>query len=92
MFAQIDLPSTGIIAWVVVGLAAGAFAGLVLRGEGAGSVVVEMGLGMVGALVGGVLFALIAPGFWAGGIVAALVGAGGLIAALRGVKPAPGRF
>jgi uncharacterized membrane protein YeaQ/YmgE (transglycosylase-associated protein family) len=91
MFAQIDLAPTGILAWVVVRLAAGAFAGLVLRGDGSG-VVAEMGLGMLGAMLGGVFFALIAPGFWGGGLVAALAGACGLIAALRGVNPAPGRF
>jgi uncharacterized membrane protein YeaQ/YmgE (transglycosylase-associated protein family) len=89
-FAEVPLVSEGIIAWVVVGLAAGAFAGLVLRGKVSG-VVAEMGLGMAGAVLGGILFALIAPGFW-GGIVAALVGACGLIASMRSMNPASGRF
>ena len=51
----------GIIAWLLVGLIAGALAGLVMRGGGYG-IVGDMIVGLIGAFVGGLLFGLVFPG------------------------------
>jgi uncharacterized membrane protein YeaQ/YmgE (transglycosylase-associated protein family) len=85
-FAEVTILPAGPGLWLLVGLAAGAFAGLVLRG----GVAQDMGVGLAGALIGGALFGLIAPGFW-GGIIGAFAGACALIAAMRELRPAPPR-
>jgi uncharacterized membrane protein YeaQ/YmgE (transglycosylase-associated protein family) len=48
----------GIIAWIIVGLIAGALAKLVLPGDDPGGIIVTILIGIVGALVGGFLFNL----------------------------------
>ena len=78
----------GIIAWLVVGLVAGWLAGVVMKGSGYG-VVVDLIVGLVGAVVGGFLFSLLGAGY--GGllasIVVAFIGACILIAVARAVAP-----
>lgn len=70
----------------MVGLLAGAFAGLVVRGE-KGGVAQDVAAGAAGAAIGGALTALVIPGFW-GGLVGAFAGACGVIVAAREVAPA----
>jgi uncharacterized membrane protein YeaQ/YmgE (transglycosylase-associated protein family) len=70
----IEVP--GLIAWILIGLVAGWLASLIMRRRG--SVIGYALLGMIGALVGGVLFSLIGLGGAEniiGSIVVATVGA-----------------
>jgi uncharacterized membrane protein YeaQ/YmgE (transglycosylase-associated protein family) len=56
----------GIIAWIVIGLIAGWLANTILKGRG-GGLMVNLVVGLVGAMVGGWLFGALgiisAPGF-----------------------------
>jgi uncharacterized membrane protein YeaQ/YmgE (transglycosylase-associated protein family) len=45
----------GIIAWIVLGLLAGAIAKAVLPGDDPGGVIVTMLIGIVGAIIGGLI-------------------------------------
>lgn len=45
----------GLIGWIVFGLIVGALAKLVMPGRDPGGIIVTMGLGIVGALVGGAI-------------------------------------
>jgi uncharacterized membrane protein YeaQ/YmgE (transglycosylase-associated protein family) len=45
----------GIIAWIIVGLIAGALGKLIMPGRDPGGIIVTILLGMVGAVVGGFL-------------------------------------
>ena len=45
----------GILAWIVLGLVAGALAKFIMPGEQGGGIIVTTVLGIVGALVGGFL-------------------------------------
>jgi uncharacterized membrane protein YeaQ/YmgE (transglycosylase-associated protein family) len=84
MLADIVLSPGGIIAWLVVGLVAGWLAGQVMKGRGYG-IVVDLVVGLIGAVVGGFLFGLLVTGdagFW-GSIVVAFLGACILIAVVR---------
>lgn len=45
----------GILAWIVLGLVAGALAKLVMPGDQGGGIIMTMVLGIIGALVGGFL-------------------------------------
>jgi uncharacterized membrane protein YeaQ/YmgE (transglycosylase-associated protein family) len=88
MFAEIDLAPGGIIAWVIVGLIAGALAGRVMKGGGYG-IIGDLIVGLVGAVVGGFLFGLLVSdtlGF-VGSIVVAFLGACALIMVVRAVAP-----
>ena len=66
----------GVILWIVVGLLAGWIAHVVLGGRG--GILVNLAVGLIGAIVGGWLFGALhvvpAPGF-AGNLVTAIVGA-----------------
>jgi uncharacterized membrane protein YeaQ/YmgE (transglycosylase-associated protein family) len=62
-----------IITWVIVGLIAGALAGLLVRGHGLGYVT-SVVVGLLGALVGGFLFTVLhlqMPSAFSGGITLA---------------------
>jgi len=69
----------GIIAWIVVGLIAGALAKLILPGDDPGGIIVTILIGIVGAFVGGFLFSLFGgagvSGFNIWSILVATVGA-----------------
>lgn len=70
----IEVP--GLIAWVLIGLVAGWLASAIMRRKG--SIIGYALLGMVGAIIGGVLFSLIGLGGaenLLGSIVVATVGA-----------------
>jgi uncharacterized membrane protein YeaQ/YmgE (transglycosylase-associated protein family) len=87
-FAEIELAPGGVIAWVIVGLIAGALAGRVMKGSGYG-VIGDLVVGLVGAMLGGFLFGLLETGSYGfvGSIVVAFLGACGLIMIVRAVAP-----
>lgn len=76
-----------VIAWIVLGLIAGAIAKLIMPGKDPGGIIVTILLGIVGALLGGWLASLVGAG--TGGtlsissIIAAIVGALILLAIYR---------
>ena len=69
----------GIIAWIVVGLIAGALAKLIMPGDDPGGIIVTILLGIVGAFVGGFVVNLLGgagvSGFNLWSIVVATLGA-----------------
>lgn len=80
----------GLLYWVVVGLIAGWLAGVVMKGGGYG-VVVDIVLGMLGAIAGGWIFSMLgigAGGGLIGGIVVAFIGAVVLVAITRALRSA----
>ncbi|GCE30981.1 hypothetical protein KDA_64650 [Dictyobacter alpinus] len=84
-FAALEVGA--IIWWLVVGLIAGALAGLVMRGGGYG-IVGDIVVGLVGALVGGFVAGLFGLGSssFVGSIIIAFIGACIFIAILRAVS------
>ena len=72
-----------IIAWVILGLIAGAIAKAIYPGDQGGGILATMVLGIIGAFLGGSLFtflqtgalALTAPGLSIGGVFVAVLGA-----------------
>jgi len=80
----VRVPARGVIAWVVIGLLAGWLAGHLTRGRGFGCVV-DVILGLVGAVIGGWIFTRLGVGgygFW-WSLAAATVGAVLLVAVAR---------
>ena len=80
----------GLLYWVVVGLIAGWLAGVVMKGGGYG-IVVDIVLGMLGAIVGGWIFSMLgvgAGGGLLGGIIVAFIGAVALVAITRALTRA----
>ena len=77
----------GIIAWIVVGLIAGALAKLVMPGDDPGGIIVTTLLGIVGAFVGGFVMNVLGFGGVSGlnlySIVVAAIGALILLAIYR---------
>jgi uncharacterized membrane protein YeaQ/YmgE (transglycosylase-associated protein family) len=63
---------TGILAWIILGLIAGAIAKAIYPGHQGGGIFATIGLGILGALVGGWLGSVLLPGT---GAAAASVGA-----------------
>ncbi|MDY7007656.1 MAG: GlsB/YeaQ/YmgE family stress response membrane protein [Cyanobacteriota bacterium] len=63
---------TGIIAWLVLGLIAGAIAKAIYPGRQGGGILATMGLGILGAMVGGYLGKVV---FGSSGAAAASAGA-----------------
>jgi len=79
----------GIVVWIIVGLIAGWLAGQIMKGSGYG-LIGDLVLGLVGAIVGGWLFGLVAPaaepsGFL-GSIIVATIGAVALIFVVRALR------
>jgi uncharacterized membrane protein YeaQ/YmgE (transglycosylase-associated protein family) len=72
-----------ILAWILLGLIAGAIAKAIYPGRQGGSILGTMLLGIVGAFLGGTLFTLLTTGTFAlssaglsiGGIVVSVIGA-----------------
>lgn len=69
----------GIIAWIVLGLIAGAMAKLIMPGRDPGGIIVTMFIGIAGAILGGWLFSLFGgggvDGLTLGSIIVAVIGA-----------------
>ncbi len=82
-----DVSASSIVWWLLVGLIAGALAGLVMRGGGYG-IVGDIIVGLVGALVGGFVAGLLGLGSSGliGSIIIAFIGACIFIAILRAVS------
>jgi uncharacterized membrane protein YeaQ/YmgE (transglycosylase-associated protein family) len=77
------------LAWIVVGLIAGAIAARVVAGRGFGCLV-DIVVGVAGAIIGGFLLSALfgvsgTVGFW-GSIVVAFIGAAVLLAVLKAVS------
>lgn len=83
---------TGLLWWIIVGLIAGALAGMVMRGGGFG-IVGDIIVGILGAIIGGFLAGLLGIGSSniIVSIIIAFIGACILIAILRAVSGS-GRF
>jgi uncharacterized membrane protein YeaQ/YmgE (transglycosylase-associated protein family) len=81
----------GILAWIVVGLIAGALAKLIMPGDDPGGIIVTMLIGIVGAFVGGFVVNLFGgagvSGFNIWSILVATLGAIILLAIYRLVAP-----
>jgi uncharacterized membrane protein YeaQ/YmgE (transglycosylase-associated protein family) len=80
----------GLIWWIVVGLIAGWLAGKVMKGGGFG-VVMDIVIGMVGAVIGGWVFGLLgiySNGGLIGSVLVAFVGAVILLWLVRMIKRA----
>jgi uncharacterized membrane protein YeaQ/YmgE (transglycosylase-associated protein family) len=77
----------GIIAWIVLGLIAGALAKLIMPGRDPGGIIVTILIGIAGALLGGWIFSLFGGGgvngLNIGSIIVAVVGAIILLAIYR---------
>jgi uncharacterized membrane protein YeaQ/YmgE (transglycosylase-associated protein family) len=87
---KVEAAMGGLLYWIIVGLIAGFLAGKVMKGGGYG-VLMDIILGMLGAIVGGWLFGLLgisAGGGLIGGILVAFVGAVFLIWLTRVLKRA----
>ena len=78
-----------ILAWLVLGLIAGALASMVMRGGGYG-IIGDIIVGIVGALIGGFIFSALGgtgiTGFNLWSLVVAFIGACILIAILRAIS------
>jgi len=74
------------LAWIVIGLIAGAIASRVVAGRGFGCLV-DIVVGVAGALIGGFLLSALfgasgTVGFW-GSLIVAFIGAAALLAVLK---------
>jgi uncharacterized membrane protein YeaQ/YmgE (transglycosylase-associated protein family) len=87
--ASVVLNPGGWLAWLVVGLLAGAIAGRLVRGGGYGCLV-DVIVGIVGAFIGGILVGFFLPatqfGFF-GSLIVAILGAVLLLAFIRLISP-----
>ena len=79
----------GLLWWAIVGLIAGFLAGKVMKGGGFG-VIMDIVIGIIGALIGGWVFGLlgISAGGLIGSIIVAFVGACILLWLVRLIKKA----
>lgn len=88
LVAEMTMWPGGILAWLVVGLIAGALAGMVMRGGGFG-IIGDIVVGLIGAMIGGFVMSFFGTGttyFW-GSIFVAFIGACILIAIVRAIAP-----
>jgi uncharacterized membrane protein YeaQ/YmgE (transglycosylase-associated protein family) len=89
VLASVILNPGGWLAWLVVGLVAGAIAGRLVRGRGYGCLV-DIVVGVIGSFIGGIVLGLVLPnaafGF-IGSLVVATLGAVLLLAAIRLISP-----
>jgi uncharacterized membrane protein YeaQ/YmgE (transglycosylase-associated protein family) len=76
LLAELTMSPGGVLAWIGVGLMAGWMAGLMMSGGGLG-VIADIALGLVGAIVGGIVASFFIAGnagFWAS-LLISLIGA-----------------
>jgi uncharacterized membrane protein YeaQ/YmgE (transglycosylase-associated protein family) len=86
---RLNLDPGSWIAWIVVGLIAGAIAARVVAGRGFGCIA-DIVVGVAGAIIGGFLLSAFfgasgTVGFW-GSLVVAFIGAAVLLAVLKAVS------
>jgi uncharacterized membrane protein YeaQ/YmgE (transglycosylase-associated protein family) len=74
----------GIIAWIILGLIAGAIAKAIYPGHQGGGIFATIGLGILGALVGGYLGQMFLPGAGASAASVAALTLPGIIFAVLG--------
>ncbi len=74
----------GILAWVILGLIAGAIAKAIYPGPQGGGIFATIGLGIVGALVGGYLGQMLLPNAGASAAAAGALTLPGIIFAVLG--------
>jgi uncharacterized membrane protein YeaQ/YmgE (transglycosylase-associated protein family) len=81
---MIDVSMHSLIGWIIIGLIAGWLAGTLARGRGFGCLV-NVILGLVGAVIGGWIFSRLGIAAWGffGSLAAATVGAVVLVAVAR---------
>ena len=74
-----------ILAWIIIGLIAGAVAKLIMPGDDPGGIIVTILIGIAGAFMGGFLLSLIGvgEGGWIWTIIVATIGAIILLAIYR---------
>src|ERR1700722_17759697 len=80
----VGVSSRGFLGWIIIGLLAGWIAGHLTRGRGFGCVV-DIILGLIGAVIGGWIFTrlgIVTWGFW-GSLAAATLGAVVLVVIAR---------
>jgi uncharacterized membrane protein YeaQ/YmgE (transglycosylase-associated protein family) len=79
------------LAWIVVGIIAGALARTVIRGEGPGGCLGDLIIGVIGAIIGGYLFNFFghsgANGINVYSIIVAFVGSLVLLIIMRAISP-----
>ena len=92
VLASASLNPGGWFAWVIIGLLAGAIAGMLVRGRGYGCLL-DIVVGILGAFIGGAVVGLFLPdtgyGF-IGTLIVATLGAVLLLAFLRLLSPSRG--
>jgi uncharacterized membrane protein YeaQ/YmgE (transglycosylase-associated protein family) len=89
VLASLVLQPGNWLAWLVVGLIAGAISGMLVRGRGYGCLV-DVVVGIVGAFVGGIVIGLVLPGTtvgFLGTLLVAIVGAMLLLGVVRLFSP-----
>jgi uncharacterized membrane protein YeaQ/YmgE (transglycosylase-associated protein family) len=93
VFADLAFEPVGIAVWVAIGLLGGWLAGAAMKGSGY-SLGVDMALGLVGAVTGGILYGLVVsgPAGFVGNVVAAVLGTWLLIIVVRFVVPGETRL
>jgi uncharacterized membrane protein YeaQ/YmgE (transglycosylase-associated protein family) len=74
----------GIIAWIVLGLIAGAIAKAIYPGHQGGGIFATIGLGILGAMLGGWLGQTLLPGAGASAATAGAISLPGIIFAVLG--------
>ena len=86
LLSRLDLNPGSWLAWIVIGLVAGAVASRVVAGRGFGCLA-DIVVGVAGAIIGGFLLGALfgtsgTVGFW-GSLIVAFIGAAVLLAALK---------
>jgi uncharacterized membrane protein YeaQ/YmgE (transglycosylase-associated protein family) len=79
----------GVIAWIVIGLIAGWLASVILGGRG-GGLLHNLAVGLVGAIIGGLIFSSMAivPTGFLGALVSATIGALVILLIWRAIRRA----
>lgn len=89
IFLATALNPGGFFAWLIIGLIAGAIAGMLVRGRGYGCLM-DIVVGVLGAFIGGIVVGLLVPdttfGF-IGTLIVATLGAILLLAFIRVLSP-----